>query len=341
MQGRVAVSLVHLLHDFLTQRGFDSVQVLREARPAEDPTLSQYITVRRWAGLLDRADQAVGIPAFGLALGASVTAAQLGLLGYLTRHCPTVGQALARIHKYERLIYETNPGRMRFNLDGVALEWGTDLGRPGQLADECGLAMGLTYGREISGLPDLCPTEVCFVNPAPPSLQPYLDFFGCPVQFGAPRTVFRLPYSVLARRMPRHEPTLMVLLEQQARERLNRLQPIDPLLASLRSIMARLLPEGKATLGSCALRLHCSQRTLQRKLQSREVNFQTLLDEVRMQLADSYLADPQLKLAEMALLLGFADQAAFTHAFTRWTGMPPARWRAQMHEVSESRPVDL
>ena len=133
-------------------------------------------------------------------------------------------------------------------------------------------------------------------------------------------------------------PVSAELLEQQARERLNRLQPTDPLLASLRTTMARLLPEGKATLASCALRLHCSQRTLQRKLQSREVNFQTLLDEVRMQLADTYLADPNLKLAEMALLLGFADQAAFTHAFTRWTGMPPARWRAQMHEMPESRP---
>lgn len=50
MQGRVAVSLVHLLHDFLDQRGFDSVEVLGEPRPAEDPTVSQYITVRRWAG---------------------------------------------------------------------------------------------------------------------------------------------------------------------------------------------------------------------------------------------------------------------------------------------------
>lgn len=341
MQGRVAVSLVHLLHDFLDQRGFDSVEVLGEPRPAEDPTVSQYITVRRWAGLLELADLAVGIPAMGLALGASVTASQLGLLGYLVRHCATVGQALARVHKYERLIYETNPGRMRFDVNGVAMEWGTELGRPGQLADEFALAMGLAFGREVSGLPQFNPTEVCFVNPAPPSLQPYLDFFGCPVQFAAPRTVFRLPYSLMARRMPRHEPTLMALLEQQARERMNRLQPTDPLLASLRITMAKLLPEGKTTLPACALRLHCSPRTLQRKLLTREVNFQTLLDEVRMQLADTYMADSRLKLTEIALLLGFADQAAFTHAFSRWTGQSPARWRAQMHGVPDSKRGEL
>jgi AraC-like DNA-binding protein len=315
--------------------------VLGEPRPAEDPTVSQYIAVRRWASLLERADLAVNMPAFGLALGASVGAAQLGLLGYLTRHCATVGQALARTHKYQRLVYETNPGRMRFDFNGVAMEWGTELGRPGQLADECALAMGLTYGREVSGLAKLTPTEVCFVNPPPPSLQPYLDFFGCPVSFDASRTIFRLPYSVLARRLPQHEPTLMALLEQQARERMNRLQPTDPLLASLRATMAKLLPEGKATLLACALRLHCSPRTLQRKLLTRDVNFQTLLDEVRMQLADTYMADPRLKLAEVALLLGFADQATFTHAFTRWTGMPPARWRARMHQIPDSAPAEL
>lgn len=125
----------------------------------------------------------------------------------------------------------------------------------------------------------------------------------------------------------------MALLEQQARERLCSLPPTDPFMAKLRQVVVKLLPDGKATLAACALRLHCSSRTLQRRLSGLDLSFQTLLDEVRMQVAETYMADPRLKLSEMALLLGFADQATFTHAFTRWTGMPPARWRACMHET--------
>lgn len=339
MQGRASVTFVELLHEFLRQRGLDSEQVLGEARQEVDLAATEFITVRHWATLLGRADRALRQPAMGLALGASIGTSHLGVVGYLARSCATLGQALHRSSDYLRLLYETDPCRMRFELTGLVLEWGVARGRPGQLADECALAMLTAYGRELTGVPDGAPSEIRFVNPPPPSLQPYLDFFRCPVSFDAPTTVMKLSYATLARRIPRPEPTLLALMELQARERLNRLPPSDPFLASLRDAMAQLMPEGRATLAACASRLHCSSRTLQRRLLAQNLNFQTLLDEVRLQLAESYLADGQLKLAEVALLLGFADQTTFTHAFTRWTGLPPARWRARRPGHGEPAPV--
>lgn len=341
MQGRVTIAFVRLLHEFLEQRGFNAESVLAQPKPDEDAVGDGYIATREWGTLLERAERAVDVPAFGLVLGASISAAHLGVLGYVLRHCSTLWQALNRLHHYERLLSDTNPCQVRMELRGIALEWGTELGRAGQTSDECSFAMLLTYVREQAGLPDLAPTELRFVNPEPPSLQPYLDFFKCPVLFNAPKTVVRFSYPTLARRIPHHEPTLLALLEQQAREKLNRLPPVNALQSSLHNIIATLLPEGKATLAACASKLHCSTRTLQRRLLVQQINFQTLLDEVRFRLAESYMADPRIKLAEVALMLGFADQAAFTHAFTRWTGLPPARWRARLHETQESRPVEL
>jgi AraC-like DNA-binding protein len=34
-----------------------------------------------------------------------------------------------------------------------------------------------------------------------------------------------------------------------------------------------------------------------------------------------------LSLSEIALASGYADQAHFTHSFTRLMGMPPGAWR--------------
>jgi AraC-like DNA-binding protein len=43
------------------------------------------------------------------------------------------------------------------------------------------------------------------------------------------------------------------------------------------------------------------------------------------------LADPRLSLTDIALDIGFGDQSAYTHAFTRRFGLAPGQWRALRH----------
>ena len=46
----------------------------------------------------------------------------------------------------------------------------------------------------------------------------------------------------------------------------------------------------------------------------------------------------RLDLAEIALLLGFSEQSAFTRAFRQWTGKAPAQWRKQALAETRSPP---
>ena len=60
-----------------------------------------------------------------------------------------------------------------------------------------------------------------------------------------------------------------------------------------------------------------------------------LLDDTRRHLAEAHLKEGRLDLAEIALLLGYSEQSAFTRAFRAWTGQPPAQWRrAQLRGAS-------
>lgn len=52
------------------------------------------------------------------------------------------------------------------------------------------------------------------------------------------------------------------------------------------------------------------------------------LQGLRLDTALTLLCDPRLTLTEIALTVGFADQSAFTHAFTRRFGLAPGQWRA-------------
>ena len=61
-----------------------------------------------------------------------------------------------------------------------------------------------------------------------------------------------------------------------------------------------------------------------------------LLDDARLQLAKRYLSKSNTSLSEIALLLGYAEQSAFNHAFKRWTGATPKAWREKNAAVSSN-----
>lgn len=58
----------------------------------------------------------------------------------------------------------------------------------------------------------------------------------------------------------------------------------------------------------------------------------------RMQCAARLLADRDLKVAAVAEAVGYASEAAFSRAFKRETGGPPAAWRRRQHLSDPGRP---
>ncbi|MBA4286475.1 MAG: AraC family transcriptional regulator [Xanthomonadaceae bacterium] len=327
MQGQVSATYVRLLHEYLALRGLDAAAVLGEAAPGDDGSGLARVPVAHWATLLARADAVLQEPALGLSVGARIQPSHFGLLGYLTLCCTTLAEALARLADYERLVYDVNRVQVTMGTDGVQLEWGDERGRPGQRVDACAIAALIAYARNITAQPDAAPAEVRFINAAPDDVAVYRAFFRCPVGFDAPTTVVRLPLALIAAPLRQPDPALHALLDAQARAQLARLSPADDFERRLRETIAAGLRGGDATLASCAARLNCSSRTLQRRLDAAGSSFQQALDDTRRRLAESWLGDPRLKLAEVAQLLGYTDQAAFTRAFQRWTGSAPGQWR--------------
>ncbi len=72
-----------------------------------------------------------------------------------------------------------------------------------------------------------------------------------------------------------------------------------------------------------------TRRTLTRRLAAEGTSYKTLLDGTLCTLSKRFLRNGD-SIAQIAFMLGFSDQAAFSVAFKRWTGASPARYRRSL-----------
>jgi AraC-like DNA-binding protein len=94
----------------------------------------------------------------------------------------------------------------------------------------------------------------------------------------------------------------------------------------LLELLKELLPHGRVTIACVAAQLHISVRTLQRRLRDWDLSFKGLVDDIRRSAAIQLVLAGERTATEIGFMLGYSDQAHFTRAFKRWTGMPPRQY---------------
>ena len=70
-----------------------------------------------------------------------------------------------------------------------------------------------------------------------------------------------------------------------------------------------------------------SVRTLQRKLRATGLKYADVVQQARLVAARQMLKDRRRRIGEIARTLGYSDNAHFTRAFQRWTGLTPRDFR--------------
>ena len=97
----------------------------------------------------------------------------------------------------------------------------------------------------------------------------------------------------------------------------------------LKLMLPSYLDEGVPTLAEVAEMAGVSTRTFQRKLSQVELTYSDILDTVRFESASTILRDTDSKIIEVAFSSGFTDQAHFSRAFRRISGVTPRQFREQ------------
>jgi AraC-like DNA-binding protein len=285
------------------------------------------ISAERWISLLDQAKALSSCPHVGLQIGEQVQVRHVGVLGYLVLNSPTLADALETYLLCERHFYSVHFAELERAETHWTLSWPNYLGARSALFSEVSFAALVTFVRQR--FPGGCQLlAVALPGEAPPDSSAYEQFFACPVSFGAEQPGISFAAADLHRSVQGPlSGDFQTMRSQQLQAFSSVINIGDPFLQRLQHILLQLIPIGNVSLPEVAAALHCSVRSVQRKLGLYQLSYQALLDGLREQLARRYLLRTPLSLADIALLLGFSDQSAFNRAFKGWTGLSPGKFR--------------
>jgi AraC-like DNA-binding protein len=315
------------------EAGIDPAPLLKKAglslHQIEDPTVR--LRVRDQIRFLNLAADALHDEFLGFHLAQSIDLRELGLLYYVSASSEILGMALQRAARYSSVVNEgvslkytdSNDAVVAFQYVGVSRHLD-------QHQIEFFITALIRVCRQLTGLRVL-PSRVRLTHQRSSPCSELIELFGSDVRFGA--TVDEVTFAAAVKRMPvvSADPYLNSHLVSYFEETLS-LRPATrgSFRSSVENAIVPLLPHGRVRVSEIARQLGVSQRTFARRLSSEGITFSDVLESLRSDLAERYLAEEGMSISQIAWLLGYQEVSALTHAFKRWTGTTPRHARARV-----------
>lgn len=321
--------------ELVTALGGDPDDMLRRHNilPQQLDNDAEVIRFNSLNALLEASALKFDCPDFGLQLAERQSPTILGPLAYIAQSAPNVGEAFKSLVKFLHVYSPAIQMELDDHTDPASPRLLFELRLPATVRQrqviELTLAMAhktllLLYG------PTFQARSVFFRNTSPMHQARYKSFFKT-------RTYFGQSCNGLLLR-PEH---LSKCIDQQNTQLHDALigfvsglsQSKNMSLSSqVTQLITRLLPTQRCTLPLIAERLGIFGRSLQRHLAEEDQRFEDLVDATRRELADRYLAEAMMPMAQVAGLLGYAEQSSFNRACRRWHGISPRERRKQVRQ---------
>jgi len=324
--GSVSVVLVRPLAAAIGSAGLDAFWGATDLTPQMladgDARISPAQFCVAWAEAL----RLTGNRALPLAIAGATPPGAFGIVEYVCRSAPTLGEALRQWVRYLNLLDDAVTVGLVVEGDRALLRVERESEAPAPASHELCWALVARHARELATRPFRV-IAVELAHRAPADVAPFRAWFDAPVVFDAATTQLVLPASALDAALVSADPALLAILTRAADE-LAKQTPADPLLtAQVKRALGEALRSDDAGVDAIAKRLGLTGRSLQRRLEDEGTTFKQVREDVRRELAQRYL-DDGLAIAEISFLLGFSEPSAFFRAFKRWTGQTPLEARA-------------
>lgn len=263
--------------------------------------------------LLEDSAAVSGVENFGLRMAETRRLSILGQVGLVARDAPTVRHMLTTLIDHMRLHNESLLLHLEDRVGLTTIRQDLLLESRGAMRQSVELSLGALMRILRIYMPDTwTPSRVCFVHQSPVDVQLHRRMFGPALEFGAELD------AIICRRADLDTPIASsdpVMAEYARRQIETTLQSASPSFErEILQLILILLPTGRCTVEQAARHLATDRRTIHRRLSTVDTTFSSLVQSVRRELSDRYLAQGNRSLEEIADLLGFAGASAYA----RW-----------------------
>jgi AraC-like DNA-binding protein len=314
------------------QRGADLTAMCRKIEiPVADLSRSDKVVefekaYKTW----DVAVAATGDTTLGLHLGTSTTPAILGIVGHLMQSCATLRDAFKQVCAYSAVATDMFEYSMVEHADQIALQftpaaaWKKVSPRTAMQAVDQAMAGTLNVFFLLSSQ-RIKPASTSFTMRRPPQPAPYTQVFGENIHFNERANTLVFRRADMSASLPRYDRSLMATFERLAKKQL-RVRRVkkrfrDEVLQCMQSEFAADVP----SLEIIAARMNMSTRTFQRKLASEQLNYRELSEQASKEIAMSLIEAGNIRISDIARLMGYSEPSAFRRAVKRWTKSTPGR----------------
>jgi AraC-like DNA-binding protein len=313
----------------LELHGLNAQQLLKELGVSAETLRDVHarIPVRVADQAFEIAMQRIPDSAFALRACECWHPSNLGTMGYAWLSSRTLHTGLKRMERFSRIIGDDFSYSVHEDQDGLHFTHDNGHGGAalGHAMTDFTLSIILDMCRKNFGS-HLNAKGLCLRRPSPDNRAPWEAFFGCPVQFGSDKDSLLLDAAAANAPLQTANIPMANTFDTILSEQFSRLLH-DDIISRCKAYMLAELTSGPPSAEATANHLGLSHRSFQRRLAEMGFTYQQVLDQTRHELAQGYLDDQAKSVTEVAFLLGFSEQSAFTRAFKRWSGTTPSGYR--------------
>ncbi len=273
------------------------------------------------------AAEATGDDAIGLIYTQYIQLSSFHGLGFSWAASDSLYDAFARFARFFPVVSTAGEIDIRDIDDEVhiALVLPVPYGIANDSAVDSSLALLLHLCRLLRGK-QFRPRLVEYQRPKPKSLKTFRTFFNCPINFGAPENKIVLSASDMHELLPGGNPELAYANDRVLINYLRKQEPQN-IVSEISMLVVTALPTGAPSQQQIADQLHISRKTLQRRLKNEGITLSRIIDDIRIQHSERYLAQDWRSISEICYLLGFTEPSNFTRWFKRINKMSPQAYR--------------